>query len=45
LLELSVEQVSVKAKTKEGVDATGHGEAIEAMVVVLLGEDDPSVWL
>ncbi|MGD9493739.1 MAG: 2-C-methyl-D-erythritol 2,4-cyclodiphosphate synthase [Bacteroidales bacterium] len=30
--------VSVKAKTNEGVDAIGRGEAIAAQVVVLLGK-------
>ncbi|MPM58871.1 2-C-methyl-D-erythritol 2,4-cyclodiphosphate synthase [bioreactor metagenome] len=30
--------VSVKAKTNEGVDAVGRGEAIAAQVVVLLGK-------
>ncbi|MDD4849034.1 MAG: 2-C-methyl-D-erythritol 2,4-cyclodiphosphate synthase, partial [Bacteroidales bacterium] len=30
--------VSVKAKTNEGVDAVGRGEAISAQVVVLLGK-------
>jgi len=34
--ELPTEAVSFKAKTKEGLDATGHGEAIEAQAVVLL---------
>lgn len=28
--------VSVKAKTREGLDAVGRGEAVEAMVVVLV---------
>ncbi len=36
LLEIEAFRVSVKAKTKEGADATGRGEAVEAYVVVLL---------
>jgi 2-C-methyl-D-erythritol 4-phosphate cytidylyltransferase/2-C-methyl-D-erythritol 2,4-cyclodiphosphate synthase len=35
-LDLSVEQVSVKGKTNEGVDAVGRGEAIAAHAVALL---------
>jgi 2-C-methyl-D-erythritol 2,4-cyclodiphosphate synthase len=38
LLEIDPLQVSVKAKTKEGVDAAGKGEAIEAYAVVLIGD-------
>jgi len=33
---LNLHDVSVKAKTKEGVDSTGQGLAIEAYAVVLL---------
>jgi 2-C-methyl-D-erythritol 2,4-cyclodiphosphate synthase len=36
LLEIDALKVSVKAKTKEGVDASGRGEAIEAYAVVLI---------
>jgi 2-C-methyl-D-erythritol 4-phosphate cytidylyltransferase / 2-C-methyl-D-erythritol 2,4-cyclodiphosphate synthase len=35
-LGIPAEAVSVKAKTKEGVDAAGEGRAIEAMAVVAL---------
>jgi len=35
-LELSMESISLKAKTKEGFDATGRGEAIEAHAVVMI---------
>jgi 2-C-methyl-D-erythritol 4-phosphate cytidylyltransferase/2-C-methyl-D-erythritol 2,4-cyclodiphosphate synthase len=35
-LGVSPSSVSVKAKTKEGVDATGEGRAVEASAVVLL---------
>jgi 2-C-methyl-D-erythritol 2,4-cyclodiphosphate synthase len=35
LLALGVDQVSVKAKTMEGLDAVGRGEAIAATAVVL----------
>ena len=36
LLGVPVTCVSIKAKTNEGVDAIGHGEAIAATAVVLL---------
>jgi 2-C-methyl-D-erythritol 2,4-cyclodiphosphate synthase len=36
LLEVAVDCVSVKAKTNEGLDAVGRGEAIAATAVVLL---------
>jgi 2-C-methyl-D-erythritol 2,4-cyclodiphosphate synthase len=36
MLHCSVDDVGLKAKTGEGVDAIGHGEAIAARVVVLL---------
>jgi len=36
LLGVAVAQVSIKAKTNEGVDAIGRGEAIAATAVVLL---------
>ncbi|MBN2352311.1 MAG: 2-C-methyl-D-erythritol 2,4-cyclodiphosphate synthase [Spirochaetales bacterium] len=36
LLEIEPSRVSIKAKTKEGADTTGRGEAVEAYVVVLL---------
>jgi 2-C-methyl-D-erythritol 2,4-cyclodiphosphate synthase len=45
LLGLSPDCVSLKAKTKEGVDAVGQGEAIEAQAVVLLEEADPGLWV
>jgi 2-C-methyl-D-erythritol 2,4-cyclodiphosphate synthase len=35
---VDAQAVSVKAKTKEGQDATGRGEAVEAYVVVLVEE-------
>lgn len=35
-LGISTDDISVKAKTKEGVDAVGTGEAIEAHACVLL---------
>ncbi len=35
-LAIPVEVVSVKAKTKEGLDSTGTGKAIEAHAVVLI---------
>jgi len=36
LLEIDVSHVSVKAKTKEGLDAVGAGEALEVHAVVLM---------
>lgn len=35
-LEIEIGQISIKGKTKEGVDATGENRAIEAHVVSLL---------
>ncbi len=45
VLALDTESVSVKAKTKEGMDAVGKGRAIEAHVSVLIEETDNSAWL
>ena len=45
LLMTSLDNVSVKAKTKEQVDATGEGRAIEAYAAVLLENPDPSLWV
>jgi 2-C-methyl-D-erythritol 2,4-cyclodiphosphate synthase len=36
VLDLPVEAVSVKAKTNEGVDAVGRGEAIAAHAVAMV---------
>jgi 2-C-methyl-D-erythritol 2,4-cyclodiphosphate synthase len=36
ILELKIDAVSVKAKTNEGLDATGRGDAVEAQAVVLI---------
>ncbi len=38
-LRISPEEVSVKAKTKEGVDATGKGKAVEAYAVILVTQN------
>lgn len=38
LLGVEVERVNLKAKTNEGLDAIGRGEAIAATVVALLAE-------
>jgi len=35
-LSLPVDCVSIKAKTNEGVDATGKKEAIQAFAVILI---------
>ena len=37
-LGISTDQISLKAKTNEGVDAVGHGEAIAAYVVATLSQ-------
>lgn len=36
VLNLSPDQINIKAKTKEGFDAVGRGEAVEAYTAVLL---------
>lgn len=36
ILNTHIDMISVKAKTHEGVDSTGKGEAIEAYAVVLI---------
>ena len=36
ILNTDIDRISVKAKTHEGVDATGHGESVEAYAIVLL---------
>ena len=35
-LELDIEYISIKAKTKEHLDAVGENRAIEAQAVVML---------
>jgi 2-C-methyl-D-erythritol 2,4-cyclodiphosphate synthase len=37
-LRLDVTSVSVKAKTGEGLDAIGRGEAVSAQAIVLLSD-------
>jgi 2-C-methyl-D-erythritol 2,4-cyclodiphosphate synthase len=39
ILETSIDNVSVKAGTNEGLDALGRGEAVKAEVIVLLKEE------
>jgi 2-C-methyl-D-erythritol 2,4-cyclodiphosphate synthase len=39
-LELPVDGINVKAKTNEGVDATGRGEAIAAHAIILVARHD-----
>jgi 2-C-methyl-D-erythritol 2,4-cyclodiphosphate synthase len=36
LAGMDTDDISVKAKTREGLDAVGRGEAVEAMAVVLV---------
>lgn len=38
MLSVAVNQVNIKSKTHEGVDAVGEGRAIEVHCVVLLGQ-------
>ncbi len=40
VLQIEVELVSVKAKTNEGLDAVGRGEAMAAQAIVLLSTKD-----
>ena len=40
VLETSIDNVSVKAGTNEGLDALGKGEAVKAEVIVLLKEEE-----
>ena len=44
-LALNIDRISVKAKTKEKVDATGEGRAIESFASVLIEEIDNTVWV
>ena len=45
VLTLDIDRISVKAKTKEKVDATGEGKAVESIASVLIEEIDNSVWV
>ena len=40
LLEVSVDAVSIKAKTNEKMDAVGREEGMVAQAVILLARDD-----
>ncbi|MDA3940889.1 MAG: 2-C-methyl-D-erythritol 2,4-cyclodiphosphate synthase [Spirochaetia bacterium] len=44
-LSIDLDGISVKAKTKENVDATGEGKAIESMASVLIEKIDNSIWV
>ena len=37
-LDINIEQISVKAKTNEGLDSIGRGEAIAAIAVAMVSE-------
>ena len=37
-LDVDISSISVKAKTGEGLDAIGHGEAVSAQAIVLLSD-------
>ena len=37
-LDINIEQISVKAKTNEGLDSVGRGEAIAAIAVAMVSE-------
>ena len=38
-LNVDIERISVKAKTGEGLDAVGRGEAVSAQAIVLISND------
>lgn len=40
VLEIKLDQVSVKAKTSEGLESVGRGEAMAAQAIVLLTENN-----
>jgi len=40
VLQLAVDQVNIKAKTNEGLDSVGRGEAIASQAVILLHRRD-----
>lgn len=42
-LEISIEQVSVKGKTKEKVDAVGEGRAVESYASLLLNKNNSCI--
>ncbi len=44
-LSLNIDRISIKAKTKENMDATGEGKAVESIASVLIEEIDNSVWV
>ncbi len=45
LINISIDSVSIKAKTKEKLGSVGRGEAVEASASLLLEETDDTVWL
>ena len=44
-LTLNIDRISVKAKTKEKMDATGEGRSIESYASVSIEEIDESLWV
>jgi 2-C-methyl-D-erythritol 2,4-cyclodiphosphate synthase len=44
-MSLHIDCISVKAKTKEKMDATGEGRSIESFASVLIEEIDNTVWV
>ncbi len=44
-LNISPSQISVKAKTAEGLGPVGEGLSIEAYVSLLLDESTPDIWV
>ncbi len=44
-LGVLTDSISVKGKTKEGVDAAGEKRAVEAYAVVLLEKTDKAIWV
>lgn len=44
-LTINIDRISVKAKTKEKVDATGEGKAVESIASVLIEAIDNTAWV
>ncbi len=45
IVHTDISQVSVKAKSAEGIGPVGEGKSIEAHAAVLLNEETPDIWI